>query len=435
MAIYVCKNCDSQFPKWQGKCPECGKWGTIEKATTTNPKGKSKNKKKIIKTIDINKNSSLKSTKTTTGIEEFDRVLGGGFVAGSLILFSGNPGIGKSTLLSQLVGNVDSTLYISGEESVEQVTKRIKRVNKDIPSVKFLSDTDVDTIVSAIKEYNPDVAVIDSIQTLKVEEGVGTIKTIKKSIAKIKEINNDTAIFLIGHVTKSGDLAGPKSLEHLVDVVLFLEGDRNHQFRFLKSFKNRFGSTNELGVFQMKDNGLNQVKNPSQVFLREQEKDTSGSVVGSILKGRRSLFLEVQALVTSTSFKHPKRRVSGFTKRRLSMLLGVLTKKFGLPLGKKDIHVNIVGGLKVDEPAADLPVAVSIISAFKNKPIDPKTVIFGEIGLAGELRSVSNPEKRILEAERIGFKEIVCPPFDQTRDFKIKVNKAKNLKQALKYLK
>jgi len=417
-----------------GRCPQCGKWGTIKEVETISSNNKSKDKK-LIKTININKNSSFDNKKTTTGIEEFDRVLGGGFVSGSLILFSGNSGIGKSTLLSQLAGNVESALYISGEESVEQVFKRIKRVNKDIPSVKFLSDTYIDTIVSAIRSYKPKVAIIDSIQTLKVEDGAGTVKTIKEAIARIKEINNDTAIFLIGHITKSGDLAGPKTLEHLVDVVLFLEGDRNHQFRFLKSFKNRFGSTNELGVFQMMDKGLKQVINPSQVFLRQQEKDISGSVVGSILKGRRSLFLEAQALVTPTSFKHPERRVSGFNKRRLSMLLGVLTKRFGLPLGKKDIHVNIVGGLKVDEPAADLPVAVSIISAFKNKIIDPKTVIFGEIGLGGEIRPVSSPEKRILEAERIGFKEVVCPYFEETRDFKIKINKAKNLKQALEYLK
>ena len=434
MAIYVCDNCDSQFPKWQGKCPECGKWGTIEEVKTITSDDRKK-KGKIIQAIDINKSSSLKNKKTTTQIKEFDRVLGGGFVPGSLILFSGNPGIGKSTLLSQLVGNIDSALYISGEESIDQVTNRIKRVNNNIPSVKFLSDTDIDTIVSAIEEYNPEVAIIDSIQTLSVDEGVGTIKAIKKAIAKIKSIKNDTTIFLIGHVTKAGDLAGPKSLEHLVDVVLFLEGDRNHQFRFLKSFKNRFGSTNELGVFQMKDNGLNQVENPSQIFLKEQAKNTSGSVIGSILKGRRSIFLEFQALVTPTSFKHPKRRVSGFSKRRISMLLGVLTKRFNLPLGKKDIHVNIVGGLNVDEPAADLPVAVSIISAFKNKPIDPETVIFGEIGLSGELRTVSDPEKRILEAERIGFKKIVCPFFEQTRDFKININQARTLKQALEFLK
>lgn len=353
------------------------------------------------------------------GLNELDRVLGGGIAPGSLVLIGGEPGIGKSTLVLQVANQLaknlsQDILYVSGEESASQIKSRFERLSIQPKNIKYLGETNIETVCATIEKYKPVLSIVDSIQTMyseDVQSEAGSVSQIRASTVKLMETAKklNIPIFIIGHVTKEGAVAGPKTLEHLVDTVLYLEGDQYHAYRLLRAVKNRFGSTNEVGVFDMQEKGLVEVENPSEMFLSERDVKKAGSVVTAIIEGSRAFLIEIQALVTSSSFSYPQRRTSGFDFNRLQLLAAVLSKRLNLPLNNKDIHINVVGGFKVKEPAVDLAVCLAIISAFKNKPIDSQMVVFGEVGLAGELRSVSHLEKRISEAEKLGFKKILLP--------------------------
>ena len=443
MSIFICSKCEAQFPKWFGQCLECESWGTVTEQSFVNKSSSLKGvKTKVSQVVDFQTVKRQTLERIKTGMVEVDRILGGGIIPGSLILLGGQPGIGKSTLVLQIAGQLakQTVLYISGEESAEQIKLRLDRLNISGQNLKFLGETEIGVIAANLENYKPNLAIIDSIQTLsssEINSNPGSINQIRATVGRLGEIarKTKTAILIIGHVTKDGAMAGPKNLEHLVDVVLYLEGDRHHHFRFLRSFKNRFGSTNELGVFEMKQDGLQEVKNPSEVFLANRDLKVSGSAVASVVEGSRSLLVEVQALVTTTSFGYPQRKCSGFDINRLSLLIAVLTKRLGLHLGNKDIHINVVGGLRLREPSADLPVVLAIISAFKNKPLDPHCVSFGEVGLAGEIRTVAWIEKRIQEATKMGFNTIICPKIEiNFNRSKIKITQIKNLSEAVAQL-
>ncbi len=422
MSIFVCSKCQAQFPKWLGQCLQCGAWGTIAEQNPADFRvsGRGRENEKNVKIVDFSLIKKQGFFKIKTGLEEVDRVLGGGIVQSSVILLGGQPGIGKSTLVLQIAEKIEKgknrggVLYVSGEESAEQMKLRLDRLDISGKNLKFLGQTEIKAIADSLEKYKPNLVVIDSIQTITssgVDSKFGSANQIRAAAAQLVEIakKTQTAVLIIGHVTKEGIVAGPKTLEHLVDTVLYLEGDPYHHFRFLRAIKNRFGSTNEIGVFEMQSTGLEQVENPSARFLENRDLKISGSAVSSVVRGDRSFLVEVQALVSPTSFKYPQRKCSGFDLKRLSLLIAVIGKRLGLNLSNKDIHINIVGGLQVNEPAADLAVALAIISAFKNKPIDPGIVVFGEVGLGGEIRAVTWPEKRIQQAIKIGFKKIICP--------------------------
>ena len=437
MSIFVCSKCNSQFPKWLGQCPECGTWGSIAEQSSVNlvKQNKKISNKDIL--IKFNQSESQILSKLKTRIDEIDRVLGEGMVPSSLILLGGQPGIGKSTLALQIAGQFsdDLVFYISGEESVSQVQSRIKRLGAQTTNLRFLGETDIDVIIPVIKKNKPRLVIIDSIQTVyssSLLATAGSVNQIRIVVSKLREvaIATKSVILIIGQVTKGGSVAGPKALEHLVDVVLYLDGDANQHFRFLRAIKNRFGSTQEIGVFDMKEKGLIEVKNPSEIFLVNRSPETSGSVIASIVEGRRSFLIEVQALVSRTNFGHPQRKSSGFDLSRLSLLIAVLTKRLNLNLNNQDIHINIAGGLKVLEPAIDLGVSLSMVSAFKNKPINQNYAVFGEVGLAGEVRSVAFPEKRIKECLKMGFTKIICPLDTKLPNDK-KFFPVKNLKEAV----
>jgi len=437
MSIFVCSKCNSQFPKWLGQCPECGTWGSIAEQSSVNlvKQNKKISNKDIL--IKFNQSESQILSKLKTRIDEIDRVLGEGMVPSSLILLGGQPGIGKSTLALQIAGQFsdDLVFYISGEESVSQVQSRIKRLGAQTTNLRFLGETDIDVIIPVIKKNKPRLVIIDSIQTVyssSLLATAGSVNQIRIVVSKLREvaIATKSVILIIGQVTKGGSVAGPKALEHLVDVVLYLDGDANQHFRFLRAIKNRFGSTQEIGVFDMKEKGLIEVKNPSEIFLVNRSPETSGSVIASIVEGRRSFLIEVQALVSRTNFGHPQRKSSGFDLSRLSLLIAVLTKRLNLNLNNQDIHINIAGGLKVKEPAIDLGVSLSMVSAFKNKPINQNYAVFGEVGLAGEVRSVAFPEKRIKECLKMGFTKIICPLDTKLPNDK-KFFPVKNLKEAV----
>jgi len=411
MSIFVCSKCQAQFSKWFGQCSQCEAWGTINKQNQEDLETED------VKTFNLERSDNENITRIKTGIEEFDRVLGGGIVPSSVILFAGQPGIGKSTLVLQIAQKLSGqqVLYASGEESVEQVKLRLERLNVSGQNLRFLGQTDIKSISGFLKKYKPGLIVIDSIQTISpshnLRPGAGGPNQIRAAAGQLIELakQNQTAMLIIGHVTKEGVVAGPKTLEHLVDTVLYLEGDPYHYFRFLRAVKNRFGSTNEIGVFEMRTDGLREIKNPSASFLADRDLKISGSVVGSLIQGNRSFLIEVQALVTPSVFKQPQRKCSGFDSKRLSLLIAVIGRRLGLNLSNKDIHINIVGGLQVNEPAIDLPVILAIVSAFKNIPVSSEVVSFGEVGLGGEVRPVPWMEKRVKEAVKIGFKKIICP--------------------------
>ncbi len=437
MSIFVCSKCNSQFPKWLGQCPECGAWGLISKQSSANLFKQSKkisNKEGLVK---FDRSEHQASSKLKTKIEEVDRVLGEGMVPSSLILLGGQPGIGKSTLALQIAGQFSnySVFYISGEESISQVQSRIKRLGIQTVNLRFLGETDIDIIVSAIEKNKPRLVVVDSIQTVSsnlLSTAAGSVNQIRIVLSRLREvaIATKSIILIIGQVTKEGSVAGPKALEHLVDVVLYLDGDASQHFRFLRAIKNRFGSTQEIGVFDMKEKGLIEVRNPSEIFLANRNPETSGSIITSVIEGRRSFLVEVQALVFRTNFGYPQRKSSGFDLSRLSLLTAVLTKRLNLNLNNQDIHINIAGGLKVKEPAIDLGVSLAIISAFKNKPIQENYAVFGEVGLAGEIRSVAFPEKRIQECLKMGFTRIICP-LDSKLPNKKEILQVRNLKEAV----
>ncbi len=412
---YVCDNCGYESSGWMGKCPSCSEWNTFIEEITE-PRGvESKGTKIILKGLDDI--TSDKNIRIDTGIDEMNRVLGGGLVKGSLVLVGGDPGIGKSTILLQVCKSTDAEdgiMYISGEESLSQIGIRAKRLGVESKTLLLGAETDLGSIVACIDETRPSVVIIDSIQTVyssQLQSVPGSVTQIRNSTLAFMETAKklDISIFLVGHVTKEGSLAGPKVLEHIVDTVLYFEGDRSHNFRILRAVKNRFGSTNEIGVFKMTSEGLEEIKNPSELMLSGRNNEACGSCVVPALEGTRPVLVEIQALVCASISPMPRRLSTGTDQKRTSMLTGVLEKKGGILLDKCDVYVNAAGGIKVSEPACDLAVVCSIASGFKGRAVDKDTVIMGEIGLTGEVRAISKIEKRVLEAEKMGFGYAVVP--------------------------
>lgn len=420
---YICSNCGYESLRWLGKCPECESWNSfIEEIIETSKRkpviSKSKYEINTIDSISANEEDRIK-----TGITEFDRVLGGGLMPGSVILLGGDPGIGKSTLAMQATANINrKVLYATGEESEKQIKLRASRLK--IKSSEFFvqAETNLSDIIGAINQLSPSVVVIDSIQTMyrsELDNSPGTITQIRECTALLMEEakKKHYCVIIIGHVTKEGMIAGPKLLEHIVDTVIQFEGESNHSFRILRAQKNRFGSTNEIGVFEMHEDGLREVNNPSELFLSEREKQTPGSVVTSSIEGTRPILLEVQALVTPSNYGYPQRVSNGFDQRRLSILLAVLEKRANVRVSAANVFVNIAGGIRITEPAADLAVCSAIASSLLDKIIDNQMIIIGEVGLGGEIRSVGNIEKRIQEAKKLGFKSALIP-YRNTKELK-----------------
>jgi len=439
MNLFVCSKCGAQFPKWLGQCSQCDAWGTIsEQASIKTKTGKLNKKNNLDIAIDFNQINQEQSLRIKIKSEEVNRVLGGGIVPCSLILLGGHPGIGKSTLVLQMADGLknQSVFYVSGEESAQQVKIRFDRLKISADNWKFLGETNIEVIEAHLQEYKPNFVIIDSIQTMLFNEigsEAGSVNQVRACTARLRELAKKikATILIVGHVTKEGTMAGPKTLEHLVDVVLYLEGDPAHHFRFLRAIKNRFGSTSEVGVFDMQAQGLIEVKNPSEIFLINRDLTISGSVVVPVVEGSRCFLVEVQALVSRTSFGYPQRKSTGYDLNRLGLLIAVLIKRCHLNLSNQDIHINIVGGLQVREPGIDLGVALAIASAFKNKPIDGQIAVFGEVGLGGEIRGVKTKAKRIKEANKMGFQKIICP-IDKDSTSKIKITQVKNLSEAIK---
>ena len=417
---YFCNNCGHQSGKWIGKCPACGEWNTFQEEVLSKPSsGKSLN-------LELIKSAPTAIQDITSGSEkrintqsiELNRVLGGGLVLGSIVLIGGEPGIGKSTLLLQIALNMSGKkiLYISGEESQQQIKMRADRIGINNDSCYLLNETFTDSIFSHCKEIEPDLVIIDSIQTLHtdiIDSSPGSISQIRETASQLQRYakSSNIPVLLIGHITKDGNLAGPKVLEHMVDTVLQFEGDRHYGFRILRSVKNRFGSTSELGIFEMLATGLREVHNPSEILLSNRDEVASGVAIAAMIEGQRPLLIETQALISTAAFGTPQRSSTGFDLRRLNMLLAVLEKRSGFRISSKDVFLNIAGGLKVDDPAIDLAVAAAIISSLEDKAIPPNVCFAGEIGLSGEIRTISHVESRISEAEKLGFEKIILSKY------------------------
>ncbi|MCL2039101.1 MAG: DNA repair protein RadA [Bacteroidetes bacterium] len=414
--IYVCNNCGFESPRWIGKCPQCNEWNSFIEDISISKK-QAVSTKKISNNIILLKDISTEQEyRIKTEISELDRVLGGGIIPGSLVLVGGDPGIGKSTLMLQLCSNIQkcNPFYITGEESLQQIKYRSQRLSNVNENLLLLAETNVEAIDSAIKNTNSNVIIIDSIQSVysdRVESTPGSINQVRESAMMFMQTAKKTgkSIFLIGHINKEGSLAGPKILEHLVDTVIQFEGEKQYSYRILRCLKNRFGSTNEIGVFEMTDKGLNEVLNPSEVFLSGMNKDESGVAIVATMEGERPILLEVQALVTPTNYGIPQRSATGFSLKRLQMILAVLEKRLGLNFSSNDVFVNIAGGISLDDTACDLGIAAALVSSLRDIPLDTKTCIIGEIGLTGEVRSVSHIENRISESAKLGFNTTIIP--------------------------
>ncbi|HCW75530.1 MAG TPA: DNA repair protein RadA [Candidatus Marinimicrobia bacterium] len=444
--IYECEHCGTQYAKWQGKCDTCAAWESISEVRVSPKANRNDHLTPVQELKSLHDSANQKFERMTTGLEEFDRVIGGGFVPGSLVLIGGQPGIGKSTLLLQISGLLaaqnQTVLYFSGEESLHQVADRANRLGAAENHLKFANEQIVENIQAAVEKFKPTAVIVDSIQTAYSERSdniPGSISQIRESaeILMRSAKRTNTVIILVGHITKDGFLAGPKMLEHVVDTVLYLEGDRQNQFRMLRAVKNRFGSTHELGVFEMGERGLTVVKNPSELFLGNRALDVSGTAITSHLEGSRSFLVEVQALVSSAVYGNPQRNVTGYDLRRLSMLLAVLDRRLGFGMGTQDVFVNVVGGLRLEETAVDLGILMAVLSSLKDIPIDPHTVIIGEVGLGGEVRGVSHLRQRLAEARKLDFRTVVCPSVNQ-KDLSnlkgIQIAPVKTVSDALKLL-
>ena len=420
-SIYICKNCGYESAKWYGKCPSCNEWGTLDEETIiTENKSVKKVGTSSLKNCNVLKLDAIDSStefRYNTGISELNRVLGGGLVKGSLVLLSGDPGIGKSTLLLQICNYLSkdlSVLYVSGEESAYQLKMRAKRLNVKSDNLSVMCETDAEVVCEYIKTAKPNIVMIDSIQTMSIPElssSTGSITQVRECTNLFMQTskNNDISIILVGHVNKDGNIAGPKVLEHIVDTVLYFEGERNYSYRILRAAKNRFGSTNEIGVFEMNDTGLSQIESPSMALLAGRPINVSGTCVTCLIEGSRPILAEIQGLATTTGFGNPRRMSTGFDYNRMAMIIAILEKRAGYFFSNMDCYLNIVGGLRADEPASDLAAAVALISSLKDTVIDSETIVFGEIGLAGEIRMVNNCEQRIKESERLGFKRCIIP--------------------------
>ena len=430
---FVCQNCGASFVRWSGKCDQCGQWNSLVETVTA----VSKSGGIAVAAAKPEKLSAVaahKLPRIDTKIDEVNQVMGGGIVPGSITLLSGDPGIGKSTLVLQLaaeIGKKNKVLYVSGEESASQIKMRADRLGAAAEGLELLTETNVDTITATVSHNQYDLVIIDSIQTMSVEVLTGSPGTVGQITASAQMLQRlakqkHVAMIIIGHVTKEGNIAGPKILEHLVDVVLYLEGDRYGSFKALRGIKNRFGSTNEAGIFEMGDKGLTPVPNPSAALLAERQ-EAPGSVVLATVEGTRPILVEVQALVSKTVFGYPKRTAAGFDLNRLNLLVAVLGKRSGMNLSDQDIYVNIVGGLKISEPAADLAIILAIASAFKNKPVAHNLIAFGEVGLSGEIRTVSNVSGRLGEAKKLGFRYAVGPSKSDTSG----INRVKTISEAV----
>ncbi len=425
--VYVCQNCGHQSRKWLGKCPDCGEWNSLveERARASTGKGGARapgrggftlREVKPVAFADI---ESQDDVRVSSGITEFDRVLGGGIVPGSLVLIGGDPGIGKSTLLLEVADKLSAqgsrVLYVSGEESERQIKMRGERLGVAAENVYLLPETNLESIFDEIERAEPGAIIVDSIQTVyssKIESAPGSVSQVREVAGQFLLLakNRTIPVFLIGHVTKEGSIAGPKALEHVVDTVLYFEGERHHNHRIIRATKNRFGAANELGVFEMTGGGLVAVANPSEMFLHGRPENVSGSVVAACMEGTRPMLVEIQALASDSKFNYPARTAQGFNANRLALLLAVLARRVGLErLLASDVFLNVVGGFEVDEPAADLGVVAAIVSSYQNRVVDPKTAVFGEVGLTGEVRGAMQAQVRAREAQALGFKKIVMP--------------------------
>ncbi|MEK7512235.1 MAG: DNA repair protein RadA [Patescibacteria group bacterium] len=443
--LFSCSKCEAQYPKWSGRCLECGGWGTIHESINH---GTDKTKNTTIKfdekkLIDFNNISSDSFSRIKLELKELNQIFGGGIVKGSLTLLGGEPGIGKSTLILQIFQGLDRNdsplLYISGEESAQQIKLRLDRLNYKTKNLKFVTETNVEEICNAISTLKPQLAVIDSIQTLYSNDSegeAGSISQIRTCTVKLLQAakSTGTALIITGHVTKDGSVAGPKTLEHLVDVVIYMEGDKLHGYRILRSAKNRFGSTDEIGILEMTEKGLMEVADPSKIFLTDTGQNISGGVISCFMEGSRAFLVEVQALVTPTVFGFPQRKTSGYSVNRLQMICAVLFKRAGLNLSNQDIHLNIVGGFKVNEPAIDLAVAMAIFSALKNIIPPKNSLAIGEIGLGGEVRPAGSMDKRITEAEKLGFQTVFAPKLNLNKKSSLNHRQINNVNQLAELL-
>ena len=448
--IYTCNQCGYETSKWNGKCPSCGAWNSLEEELAEKPAALSRSSYAAVdlsdQILELENIGAGSDVRYKTGLGELDRVLGGGLVKGSLVLLGGEPGIGKSTILLQIcqfLGEDHSVLYISGEESARQIKLRADRLGVDTENLYILTATDAEAAAETISSSSPDIAIIDSIQTMSI----GRITSSPGSITQVRECTNlfmhtakslEIPLIIVGHVNKDGAIAGPKVMEHIVDDVLYFEGERHQSYRLLRAVKNRFGSTNEIGVFEMADKGLREVENPSQMLLAGRPHNVSGTCVACVMEGSRPVLAEVQALAAKTSYAAPRRMATGFDFNRLSIIIAVLEKRLGIFMGSLDVYLNIVGGFRLDEPAADLPVAMALYSGIMDKQIDEQLVAFGEIGLGGEIRSVSHISHRIREAERMGFTKCLIPKQSASsidiKDHQIEIIPVSTLKQAFTHI-
>ena len=441
--IYFCQNCGHEAGKWLGQCPACKEWNTFVEEKITVSKSVGTREYQELNVVPLSQVKTEAEERIGTKMEELDRVLGGGIVPGSLILVGGDPGIGKSTLLLQVCQNLTQekrkVLYISGEESLRQIKLRAQRMGEFTDNLLLLCETNLELIKGIIEREKPEAVVIDSIQTMYSEE----VGSAPGSVSQVREATNmlmqlakglNITIFIVGHVTKEGTVAGPRVLEHMVDTVLYFEGDRHASYRILRGVKNRFGSTNEIGVFEMRQNGLTEVKNPSEFMLNGRLEDSAGSVVACSMEGTRPILLEIQALVCESNFGMPRRTAAGTDYNRVNLLMAVLEKRIGYRLSNYDAYVNIAGGIKINEPALDLGIVMAIASSYKNRPIEEGTIIFGEVGLNGEVRAVSMPEQRVAEAKKLGFAKCILPAVsvESVKNIKgIQIVGVKNLNEAM----
>lgn len=450
-SIFFCQSCGYESSKWMGQCPGCKEWNTFVEEVVDKKSAGTLAKQKVTaseaKVLPLSQIEMTYDKRVSTDMKELDRVLGGGIVQGSMVLVGGDPGIGKSTLLLQVCRNLSEhnikVLYISGEESLQQIKIRAERIGNFGDSLKLLCETNLDTIKAVIDREKPQIVVIDSIQTMfneEVSSAPGSVSQVRESTGVLMQIAKEMgiSIFIVGHVTKEGVVAGPRVLEHMVDTVLYFEGDRHAAYRILRGVKNRFGSTNEIGVFEMRQDGLVEVENPSEYMLSGKPEGASGSVVACSMEGTRPILLEVQALVCHSNFGIPRRTAAGTDFNRVNLLMAVLEKRLGLKLGDCDAYVNIAGGIKMNEPAIDLGIVLALISSYKDKPIDEKTICFGEVGLSGEVRAVNMAEQRVQEAKKLGFEVCILPEVcrkSMTEVKGIRLVGVSNLLDAMNYLK